>query len=92
MSASDLVRLAAGLLTGILSSTVFVLALFLGFCILLGFPQLRQTFGCKSMVVKSLDELVGQEAFSRYLSHSAPRGRVDVLRTPELLEHARKAS
>lgn len=92
MSASDLVGLVAGLLIGILSSSAFVLALFLGFCVLLGFPKLRPTFGRKSMVVKSLDELVGQEAFSRYLLPSAPRGRIDVLRTPELLEHARKAS
>lgn len=92
MSSSDLLNLLAGLLAGILSSSLFVLALFLGFCILLGFPKLRPTFGRKSMVVRSLDELVGQEAFSRYLSASVPRGPIDVLKTPELLEHARKAS
>ena len=92
MSSSELINLGAGLLTGILSSSVFVLVLFLGFCIVLGFPKLRQTAGHKSMVVKSLDELVGQESFSRYLAPSAPRGPIDVLRTPELLEQARKSS
>jgi hypothetical protein len=76
-------NLLVGLLTGLLSSTAFVLALFLGFCIILGFPKLRATVGRKSMVIKSLDETVGQEAFARYLPASAPRGPIDVLHTPE---------
>jgi predicted lipid-binding transport protein (Tim44 family) len=92
MSSADAVNLVGGLLTGILSSSAFVLALFLGFCIVLGFPKLRSTLGHKSMVIKSLDEKVGQEAFSRYLTPDAPYGPIDVLRTPELLEHARKTS
>jgi hypothetical protein len=92
MSSADVVNLVVGLLTGILSSSAFVLALFLGFCIVLGFPKLRSTLGRKSMVIKSLDEKVGQEAFSRYLTPDAPYGPIDVLRTPELLEHARKTS
>ena len=90
MSSTDIANLVVGTLTGILSSTAFVLALFLGFCIILGFPKLRSTAGRKSMVIKSLDETVGQEAFARYLPASSPRGPIDVLRTPELLEHARK--
>jgi hypothetical protein len=40
------------------------------------------------MVIKSLDETVGQEAYSRYMPADAPRGPIDVLRTPELLERA----
>ena len=87
MSGADVVNLAVGTLTGLLSSTAFVLALFLGFCIILGFPKLRPTRG--SMVVKSLDELVGQEAFATYRAPDAPHGPVDVLRTPELREHSR---
>jgi hypothetical protein len=90
VSSADIINLVVGTLIGILSSTAFVLALFLGFCILLGFPKLRPTAGHKSMTIKSLDETVGQEAFARYLPASAPRGIIDVLRTPELLEHARK--
>jgi hypothetical protein len=90
VSSADVVNLVIGTVTGIVSSTAFVLALFLGFCIILGFPKLRPTTGRRSMVVKSLEEKVGQEAFARYLSPDAPHGPVDVLKTPELLEHARK--
>jgi hypothetical protein len=79
LTSPDIVNLLTGTLTGILSSTVFVLALFLGFCIILGFPKLRPTFGRKSMVVRSLDDLVGQESYARYLPASVPRGPVDVL-------------
>jgi hypothetical protein len=89
VSSADAANLVVGTLTGILSSTVFVLALFLGFCIILGFPKLRPTTGRHSMVVKSLEEKVGQEAFVRYLPPDAPRGPIDVLKTPELLEHGK---
>jgi hypothetical protein len=67
------------------------LALFLGFCIIFGFPKLRSSLGRKSMVIKSLEERVGQEAFVQYMPPDAPRGPIDVLKTPELLERARKA-
>ena len=86
---TDLWNLTMGVLTGLGASTAFVLALFLGFCIVLGFPKLRAT-SRKSMVIKSLDERVGQEEYARYLPPDAPRGPIDVLKTPELLEHARK--
>ena len=79
MSSADTVNLLVGFLTGAGASTVFVLALFLGFCIILGFPKLRPTAGRKSMVIKSLDETVGQESYARYLPPSAPRGPLDVL-------------
>jgi hypothetical protein len=89
LTSADIINLVVGTLTGLVSSTVFVLALFLGFCIILGFPKLRPTTGRRSMVIKSLEEKVGQEAFARYLTPDAPHGPVDVLRTPELLEHKR---
>ena len=89
MTSADILNLVVGTLMGLLWSTLFVLALFLGFCIILGFPKLRPTVGRKSMVIKSLEEKVGQEAFARYLPYDAPRGPVDVLKTPELLEHKR---
>jgi len=73
------------------ASSAFILVLFLGFCIIFGFPKLRSTIGHKSMTVKSLEERVGQEAYVRYMPPDAPRGPVDVLKTPELLERARKA-
>ena len=83
MSSADVTNIVVGTLTGLLSSTAFVLALFLGFCIILGFPKLRQTAGRKSMVTKNLEETVGQEAYARYLPASAPRGPLDVLHQPE---------
>jgi hypothetical protein len=87
VTSTDVINLVIGTLVGIGSSTVFVLALFLGFCIILGFPKLRVTAGRKFMTIKSLEETVGQEAFAKYLPADAPRGQVDQLRTPELLEH-----
>lgn len=86
MNSQDVADLAIGALIAIGASSAFVLALFLGFCIIFGFPKLRPTTGRRSMVVKSLDETVGQEAFARYMSPDAPRGRMDMLKTPELLE------
>jgi hypothetical protein len=84
---ADFLNLAIGTLIGLGTSSAFILALFLGFCIILGFPKLRVTAGRKFMTIKSLEETVGQEAYARYLPADAPRGPVDQLRTPELLEH-----
>ncbi len=91
MTSADAIELAVGALTALGASTVFILALFLGFCIILGFPKLRPTSGRRSMVIKSLEETVGQERFVRYMPPDAPRGPVDVLKTPELLEKAQAA-
>ena len=91
MTSADLVNLVVGFLQAFGASSLFILALFLGFCIVFGFPKLRSTIGHKSMVIKSLEERVGQEAFVRYMPPDAPRGPIDVLRTPELLERAKKA-
>ena len=76
----------AGLLRTLLAlavSGLAVLALFAGFCILFNLPKLRPS-GRHSRVVRSLDEAVGKSAL--YLPPDAPRGSVDQLRTPELLE------
>jgi hypothetical protein len=86
----DVVDIAVGALVALGSSTVFVLVLFLGFCIILGFPKLRPTVGRKSMVIKSLEEKVGQEAFVRYMPPDAPRGPTNVLKTPELVEKGKQ--
>lgn len=90
MTSADLVNLGIGFLQAFTASSLFILALFLGFCIIFGFPKLRSTHN--SMVVKSLEERVGQEAYVKYMLPDAPRGPIDVLKTPELLEKARKAS
>jgi hypothetical protein len=67
------------------------LVLFIGFCIVFGFPKVRRT-GKGSMVHRSLDEMVGQEQYAKYLTPHAPRGPADQLRTPELLEAAGRKS
>ncbi len=83
MSPAETLEIVVGTLQGLGATTVFLLGLFIGFCVILGFPKLRAT-GPKSMVHKSLDELVGPPL--GYLAPDAPHGPVDQLRTPELLE------
>jgi len=82
----DVVQIALGTLQGLGASTVFVLALFIGFCVLVGFTKTKRTAG-GAMVVKSLDERISHQPMA-YLSPSAPRGPADQLHTPELLEAA----
>jgi hypothetical protein len=79
-----------GFLLGFGSSSVFVLALFIGFCVLFGFTKTKQTAG-NAPVVKSLDEAVSRQPV-HYLAPSAPRGPADQLKAPELLEAAQRRS
>ena len=87
MSAADVQALALGALQGLASSTVFVLALFIGFCVVFGFTKLKKTAGGTAMVVKSLDETLSRQPME-YLKPTAPRGPADQLHSPELLEAA----
>jgi len=84
---SDVIQIAIGALQGLASTTVFVLALFIGFCVAFGFFKLQRTAGGKAMVVKSLDERISHQPMVYFAPH-APRGPADQLRAPELLEHA----
>jgi acid phosphatase family membrane protein YuiD len=84
---SDLQSLVLAVLQGLASSTVFVLALFIGFCVVFGFTKLKRTAGGGAMVVKSLDETISHKAMI-YLPPTAPRGPADQLRAPELVEAA----
>jgi acid phosphatase family membrane protein YuiD len=84
---TDIQQIAFGALQGLASSTVFVLVLFIGFCVLVGFTKTKRTAGGKAMVIKSLDERVSHEPM-RYLAPGAPHGPADQLRSPELLEAA----
>ena len=86
MTSADVMQLAIGALQGLGASTVFVLALFIGFCVLVGFTKLKKTAGNTS-VVKSLDETVSHQPMI-YLLPSAPRGPADQLKSPELVEAA----
>jgi len=87
---SDVVQIAVGALQGLASTTVFVLALFIGFCVLLGFTKTKRTAG-DAPVVKSLDERLSHKPVA-YLAPTAPRGPADQLRAPELLEAAARKS
>jgi hypothetical protein len=87
MTVSDGVNLAVGFVQGFLSSSVFVLVLFIGFCVIVGFTKLKKTAGGAARVVKSLDERITHQPMA-YLSPTAPRGPADQLKAPELLEAA----
>jgi hypothetical protein len=86
MTAAELITLLVGFLQGFGLSTVFVLALFIGFCVLLGFTKLKRTAG-NAPVIKSLDEMITRQPMA-YLPPTAPRGPADQLQTPELVEAA----
>jgi hypothetical protein len=83
---SDIVQLVVGFAQGFLSSAGFILVLFIGFCVAIGFTKTKRTAG-GGPVIKSLDEAVSRRAVS-YLSPSDPRGPADQLRAPELVEAA----
>lgn len=87
---SDLLDAVLGTAVGILSSSLFVLALFIGFCVLFGLVKLRRTTG-RGRVVRSLDEVLDHQPV-RYFSPSDPHGVVDQLHSPELLEAAQRRS
>jgi hypothetical protein len=88
---SDLQPLLLGTLQGLGASTVFVLVLFIGFCVVFGFTKTMKTAGGSARVVKSLDERITHQPMV-YLSPSAPHGPADQLRAPELVEAAARRS
>ena len=89
MTPSEIQSLVLGVVQGIGFSTVFLLAVFVGFCVVVGFTKHR-AIGKASLVVRSLDDRLGTGA--RYLSPDAPRGPADQLRSPELLEQSGRQS
>ncbi len=87
MSAADIQRVVLGFVQGFLSSSLAILALFIGFCVIVGFTKLKKTAGGTASVVKSLDERLTHQPME-YLAPTAPRGPADQLRAPELVEAA----
>ena len=87
MTGGDVLELAVGALQGLTLSSVFILALFIGFCVAVGMTKLKKTAGGSAAVIKSLDERVTRQPMA-YLAPTAPRGPADQLRSPELLERA----
>jgi acid phosphatase family membrane protein YuiD len=84
---ADAIQIALGTLQGLLSSTGFVLALFIGFCVLFGFTKTKKTAGGSASVVKSLDERISRQPMA-YFGPGIGRQKVDQLHSPELLEAA----
>ena len=84
---SDLQQLILGAVQGLVSSTVFVLVLIIGFCVVVGFTKLKKTAGGRALVIKSLDEMITHQPMV-YLAPGAPRGPMDQLNAPELVEAA----
>ena len=80
---SDFPQLIFGVLKGFIASTVFIVILLVGFSLLVGLTKLRKS-GAKTKIVRSLDEMVGGSA--NFFSPTVPRGPVDQLNSPELLE------
>jgi hypothetical protein len=87
----DALQIAIGALQGLGASTVFVLVLFIGFCVVVGFTKTKKTAGGTAAVVKSLDERITHQPMV-YLAPTAPRGPADQLKAPELLEAAARRS
>ena len=87
MNANDLLQIGLGAIQGLTVSAVFVLVLFIGFCVIVGFTKTKKTAGGSAMVVKSLDERLSHKAME-YLAPTAPHGPADQLKSPELLEAA----
>jgi hypothetical protein len=71
----DVCGLTGGVVQGLGTIAAFLLALFIGVCVLLTLIKFRPTRN--SLTIKSLDELVGDPI--RYLPPDTPRGRVDQL-------------
>jgi hypothetical protein len=88
---SDVQQLVFGTLQGLGASTVFVLALFIGFCVVFGFTKTLKTAGGTARVIKSLDERITHQPMV-YLAPTAPRGPADQLHAPELVEAAARRS
>ena len=80
---------ALGVLQVLTISTLTLLTIFLGFCLVFTLRKLRRA-GPRSRVVRGLDEAAGIRQV--YLSPGAPHGTVDQLHTPELLETAARKS
>ena len=83
---SDAIQIVVGALQGLTFGAVFVLILFIGFCVVVGFTKTKRTAG-KVPVVRSLDERITNHSVE-YLPPDAPRGPADQLKAPELVEAA----
>lgn len=82
---TEIQQIVVGALQGFTFSAVFVLVLFIGFCVIVGFTKTKKTAGGTAPVIKSLDERLTHKPMD-YLAPTAPRGPADQLKAPELVE------
>jgi hypothetical protein len=75
---SEAITLVIGFVEGFFASSLFVLALFIGFGVVVGFTKINKTAGGAARVVKSLDERLTKQPMA-YLLPTAPRGPADPL-------------
>jgi hypothetical protein len=85
----EIPTLAIDTIIAITISSLFLLALLVGFSVVFNFPKLRRS-GAGTLTVRSLDESLGRTAV--FLPPTAPRGPADQLATPELMEVAARKS
>jgi hypothetical protein len=62
----------------------FVVTLWIGFCVIVGFTKTKQTAG-GGMVVKSLEESLSRQAV-KYLLPTDPRGNTDQLHGKDIVD------
>jgi hypothetical protein len=75
---NEILTLVIGAVKGLTVSAVFVLVLFIGFCVIVGFTKTKKTAGGAAAVIKSLDERITHQPMA-YLPPTAPRGHADPL-------------
>jgi acid phosphatase family membrane protein YuiD len=75
---NEFLQLGIAAVKGLTVSSVFVLALFIGFCVIVGFTKTKKTAGGTAAVIKSLDERLTHQPMA-YLPATAPRGHADPL-------------
>ena len=86
MTPAEVQSIVLSALQGLVVSTGFLLTLFIGFCVVVGFTKFRKT-SRDTLVVRNLADQMDGAAFE-YLSPHAPHGPADQLHTPELLEQS----
>jgi hypothetical protein len=75
---NEVLTLVIAAVKGLTVSAVFVLVLFIGFCVIVGFTKTKKTAGGAAAVIKSLDERITHQPMV-YLPPTAPRGHADPL-------------
>ena len=87
---ADAIQIALGTLQGVLSSTAFVLFLFIGFCVVAGFTKDEEA-GWRRQGVRSSrasTTSISQPADDLLRARRPAAKKVDQLHSPELLEAA----